>query len=166
MFWAACREKGGYDTLVLRPDLGTNFQLGAVPYFKGALTSITKFKIFNDANRAHVKVVTTPTLTSYNSETALSWFLFILHTCVYYTHRWMLEMNISQMREVTHNTIGWFDSEWPRGPSYARKKVIIWSCRGKKEPIAHIQPLAIECDLHVVCTLKSATLLDSLNFNP
>ena len=58
--------------------------------------------------------VTTPTLTGHISETTWN-FLFCM--CSFYLyHRWMLEMNFSQIWEVNHTNfqdIGWFDMEWP-----------------------------------------------------
>ena len=121
VFWAACREKGDEIHLFwgqiwviwVKVTPGTNVQL-----CKYSMTQIARTwrglppRLWRAIIPKRLGVG------------------ILYFACVHYTHRWMLEMNFSQIWEVTRTNfqdIGWFDTEWPLRASdtYTHKQLCI-----------------------------------------
>ena len=120
-FWAGCREKREWDTLVLRPDLS---YLGcSYPRYIFSTLYLT-FKVlkraFENTNYSTTWIARSwrgvaPKLWRAEISKRL-WIGIFQFACVHYTYRCALEINFSQIWEVTWTNsqdFGWFDTEWP-----------------------------------------------------
>ena len=120
-FWAGCREKGNEIYLFwgqiwviwVAVTLDTNFQLSILlfRFSKGRL----KTQIIQQRELRALEGGVAPKLWRAEISKRL-WIGIFKFACVHYTYRCALEINFSQIWEVTWTNsqdFGWFDTEWP-----------------------------------------------------
>ena len=119
-FWEGCREKRGWDTLVFRPDLSYLGSRYPGYKFSALYLTLTVLKMaFESTNYSTTWIARTwrgvaPKLWRAEISKQL-WIGIFQFACVHSTYRCALEINFSQIWEVTQTNsqdFGWFDTEW------------------------------------------------------